>query len=648
MKIKNNIKLLGGMLMMSGMMFTSCNFLDIVPPEQADIEDAVQSPDATFGFLASCYNGIVNPLRYDGMEASTDEYVEPQLWDLNSQKIAWGMRHPNEPRDVRWTAQYRYIGQILLFLEQLPNAVDVPENTKKQYEAEAYFLLAYYHFELLRVNGPIPVTQQLLGFNVLPEDYEGRWHYDAVTDWIVDTIDEKVLAGDYLPPVYDTNNVGRITSVIAKALKAKALLYAASPLWNGSFPYPEWRNTNTTTVYKGKDYGTELVSKEYSPGKWERARIACEEALDAAIDASYALYKDKEMYKNDISGGFSLDENVYVPGLNAAEDPEATAFKETVLMYRYLSTARFNEGNKEIVWGLNKSDDSFLTASMPNNVMILDNGNKVNGYSGISPTLYTVKTFYNQDGTRVNPNDPDLLTRSNVDSKRPDIIRLNTGREARFYAWMVFDDGDYSTTYVKGKPLHVDFKDSQKQGFNIQENERNHSVTGYLAQKFMRPNHTRDSRGNQNLKQYPRPLIRMAELYLNLAECYAMLDRNTEALEFLNPVHTRGGLPQVEESDVTSERDMMTWIRDERFIELWGEGHRYHDLRRWAIAPEYLGAGKRTGLNAIVENPTFEEFNQEVEVNQPFVWNNNMYLCPLGYEESSKNRNLVQAPGFSQ
>ena len=113
-------------------------------------------------------------------------------------------------------------------------------------------------------------------------------------------------------------------------------------------------------------------------------------------------------------------------------------------------------------------------------------------------------------------------------------------------------------------------------------------------------------------------------------------------------VHTRGGLPQVEESDVTSERDMMTWIRDERFIELWGEGHRYHDLRRWAIAPEYLGAGKRTGLNAIVENPTFEEFNQEVEVNQPFVWNNNMYLCPLGYEESSKNRNLVQAPGFSQ
>lgn len=640
MRLLNTIKLLGGTMALSCVLsLHSCDFLEIVPPEQADLDDATQTSDDTYGFLASCYNGIINPLRYTGTESSADEYVCPPLWNNAGQRISYGMRNPNDPCDDRWTTPYKYIGQTLLFLQELPKADEVPEYMKQQWEAEAYCLLAYYHFELLRLHGPIPVTEALLGYDISPEQYPGRWHYDAVTDWIVDIIDNKVLAGDALPAVQDVNNTGRITSVVARALKAKVLLYAASPLWNGSFPYPEWRNKNTTTEYNGTDYGYNLVSNTFSEEKWERARVACEEALEAAQQNGYALYTDREMYATE---QVSLD-NVYIPG--GADDE----FKKAVLMYRYLSTARFYEGNTEIIWGLNKSDDSFLTASMPNHVMQLNNGNWVNGYSGISPTRYTVEKFYMADGSLLDTSDPTLLDRANVDPDRPDIIKLNVGREPRFYAWMVFDQGDYSTCYRNGSPLRVEFKDSEQQGLDLVTNERNHSVTGYLAQKFLRPNHTRTLTGQQNLRQYPRPLIRMAELYLNLAECYAMQGNVTKALEYLNPVHTRGGLPAITESDVTPQRPIIDWIRDECFLEFWGEGHRYYDLRRWVLAPQYLGAGVRQGLNAEEkENPTFEEFNQWVEVDQNFTWNNNMYLMPLGYEESSKNRNLVQAPGFSQ
>ena len=90
----------------------------------------------------------------------------------------------------------------------------------------------------------------------------------------------------------------------------------------------------------------------------------------------------------------------------------------------------------------------------------------------------------------------------------------------------------------------------------------------------------------------------------------------------------------------------MEWVRNERFCELWGEGHRLHDVHRWAKGPEYLGAGKRRGLNALVVDPSFETFNTPMAINQPFTWNDRMYLAPLGFEESSKNLNLVQAPGY--
>ena len=34
---------------------TSCNYLDVVPPEQASLPDATKDPESTLGFLFSCY-----------------------------------------------------------------------------------------------------------------------------------------------------------------------------------------------------------------------------------------------------------------------------------------------------------------------------------------------------------------------------------------------------------------------------------------------------------------------------------------------------------------------------------------------------------------------------------------------------------------
>ena len=99
MRLIDKIKKMGSLLILSTCCLTSCNFLDVVPPEQAGLGDAVKKPESTLGFLYSCYAGIKgssNPITYTGMEAaSTDEFVFPELWGHSGQRAGWGLLTPD-------------------------------------------------------------------------------------------------------------------------------------------------------------------------------------------------------------------------------------------------------------------------------------------------------------------------------------------------------------------------------------------------------------------------------------------------------------------------------------------------------------------------------------------------------------------------
>jgi len=334
--------------------------------------------------------------------------------------------------------------------------------------------------------------------------------------------------------------------------------------------------------------------------------------------------------------------NIYIPG--GATDE----FKKRVLMLRYLTSSRYNEGNTEYIWGVSKDDGYAPDCMMPWRVLQKNDGNWVDGYNSYAPYLGSMEKFYTKDGKFLDTTQPDLLQRAGVDESRPDIINLAINREPRFYAWMAFDQGDWGTTTAEGKPVRLEMKDSQKQGLNPELHYRDRCETGFLSQKFVRPNRRYDRNGNVTNDRFQRPLIRMAELYLNLAECYAAQGNTPKALENLNKVHQRAGLPAITEADITeSERTLTDWILNERFVEFYGEGHRFYDLRRYMVAPQYLSAGKREGLNAVEKmNPTFAEFNQRVKVNQPYKWSTRMYILPIIQSEIGKNTNLVQAPGY--
>ena len=69
---------------------TSCNYLDVVPVEQATLDDAYKKPELTLAYLYSCYSGLKkwNPVDYYNEDvASTDEYVLPPNWNGDAYNI---------------------------------------------------------------------------------------------------------------------------------------------------------------------------------------------------------------------------------------------------------------------------------------------------------------------------------------------------------------------------------------------------------------------------------------------------------------------------------------------------------------------------------------------------------------------------------
>ncbi len=652
---------------------SSCNYLDVVPPEQPSLPDAMKNHNAALGFLYSCYAGINNvnavPTEYTSpMCSTTDEYVIP-----NAQATAYPaiLAASNNTQTTSlsnihwlWGSMYQYIGQCLLFEQQYEelgreNGVADSQKQEDEWLAEIRFLKAYYHYALIRCYGPVPLTLELIPMDSDAGEFPGRSHFDYCVNYVCSELDQ--AAAD-LPGTRDPIEFGRATSVMAKAIKARLLLLAASDLFNGKFPYPEWRNTN----YETPGYGAELVSKTYDRSKWQRAYDATLEAIEFAEANGHTLMKT---YAEESE--VTLDQMAWVPVdfENAADKEE---FLTKVMLHRYIHSTSQSE-NPEILWSLKYTHGSLEDARLPLKIIANSNGQWYNwGWSVVNPTLNTVYNFYCKDGLLPAQGHPDIdfATRNewfkratDTASGHEDIINLMRNREPRFYAWIAFDGGNYLNRIKNGEALTLDFKSSEKQGYQPANEPKNYTETGLLAQKHITPIHsiTKEltrTRGTE----HPIVMIRLTELYLNLAECAAELAKEDASYEeialfYLNEIRKRAGIPELDEDmlnqpvtnpidNSTKTMTLLEWVRQERFIELWDEGQRYYDIRRWVAGSEYLGSGKRQGLNGCVVDPSFEEFNTPTVINPTYTFGARQYIYPVFINECYKNPQMVQAPGF--
>jgi hypothetical protein len=657
MRIQNSIKIYAKVvIILVTVCFNSCDYLDVVPPEQANTDDMMIDDQTTLRNLYACYGYLQNggadlPFAATIDGTGSDEAVMPQEWQRFGSRVQWNAITPssiNEDNNYPWVVWYNAIGYCNQFLKLIEeNNPTLNPNDKEQYKAEVKFLKAYYHFRALQMFGPIPIIDEFQSSNISKNEIPGRFHFDYCVDYIVDLLDEAV---GFLPTTHSNPQYyGRATTVICKALKSRVLLFAASPLWNGSFPHRTWKNDKFETP----GYGKELVSFEYDSDKWVRAREACLEAIKAAESIGATLF--------DLNASETLRKNQQVPlpqvpNLNLSTE-EGERFQQRVMMLRYMNTARPDQGNKEIIWGITLgTNENMRMSSLPHYILVNNQNVNVGGWGGLSPTLYTVEHFFTKNG-KLPSEDATFANKTDwfksAGLSNSDIINLNVDREPRFYAWISFDGDEYSTVAANRSPIYCEMRNPKKTGYDAAIwGTRNYSVTGFLNKKWVHPNFNYTGTGwNSNVGEciYPITIIRLGELYLNLAECDAHLGGSytTEALEYLNKIRERAGVPDWTESSLAQmNKSLLDAILEERFVELYMEGHRYYDLRRYVKAADYLNKNAYMGLNAVLRAPTFEVFNTPIEINQPFGWNDCMYLMPISNRELYANPQMIQAPGY--
>lgn len=98
---------------------------------------------------------------------------------------------------------------------------------------------------------------------------------------------------------------------------------------------------------------------------------------------------------------------------------------------------------------------------------------------------------------------------------------------------------------------------------------------------------TRHFRHNKaNSFDAPTTMARWAEARLFMAEAYAMTDELDQAISILSELHTRAGIPDVDDTDLPTQDDVIEHIIQERSREFFSEGgHRLRDHLRWRGTP---------------------------------------------------------------
>lgn len=229
---------------------SSCNYLDYDESTHYRKEDVFVSFAYTKNFLSNIYSYL--PAAYGTVggalrSAGCDEaiFVE-KLSDVHSYSNgAWSSIHT---LDDNW-GYYRGIRAVNLFLKEIEGQEfdDLKNNVEyadmmaqfQYYPYEARFLRAYFYFELAKRYGDIPLITTLLTEE--EANHQKRTPFEQVIKYIANECD---AIAPKLPVSYKDlilSETGRATRGAAMALKSKALLYAASPLFNASMDVEKWK-----------------------------------------------------------------------------------------------------------------------------------------------------------------------------------------------------------------------------------------------------------------------------------------------------------------------------------------------------------------------------------------------------------------------
>lgn len=136
-------------------------------------------------------------------------------------------------------------------------------------------------------------------------------------------------------------------------------------------------------------------------------------------------------------------------------------------------------------------------------------------------------------------------------------------------------------------------------------------------------------------------VFRTAEMYLNAAEAKFEMGDVDEAKTLINVIRNRAGMPDKETLSLEE-------VRNERFVELYLEEHRYWDIRRWRIAEEELNGKGFKGVtwDYYIEEDKYTMKIKDADFGKIRTFAERNYYFPIGLGRLADNPNLVENPGY--
>jgi len=554
----------------------------------------------------------------------------------------------------------------------------------------AYFFRAWRYFNLLERFGGVPIVDHVLdiGDGVIYGPRNSRYE---VADFIIKDLRAAI---PLLPMEKNIAAVdkGKVSQEAAKSFLARVLLYEAT--WEKYTPnigYDLDGDGTTTGAGKTKPAGYPSITEMLTEAKkWSG------EVITEAETGTFALWNEADslsyyyLFNIDDKGGNIC--NPYGKG-------KATN-KEFIFAVKYewdVRNPNYNLGYTVTTWQLGAVSSIFADMFLCRNglpIFISTDGStrELNpeflGF-GYDPAPVNNHNFYNEFRNRdyrfigsIRMPDRNTWTNSTEYGRRPD----GSGP----YPPPVYPKGDPYTGGVKdpSDSYNYDFITTPFIGTNSTHN-------GYGNRKFL-PEGSRAV--NQESPDYP--LIRLAEVHLIYAEASVELGNGTISDMDLNfsinknrararvaPLtnaliadkYDAGWWDHEQNKTVIKKMNMLDEIRRERACELFTEGFRETDLKRWGIAHinlrgqklgrRILGTAYETGLcndNAYFGEPSYSPSTRPLQYgiyegsgpNDPdygrsiatlagnLLYSQRDYLAPIPLVQIRLNGALTQNPGW--
>ena len=422
----------------------------------------------------------------------------------------------NDADSHMWTG----IRHAWLLYENVDRVPDMDATEKSRLKAEAKMIVAIYYSHMLRHFGALPIVDHAID----PEDVNlpGRATLQATVDFIIGLLNDAINCPDFPWRISDNdlaNWDGRMTKAGAMALKARVLLFVASPLFNDNAPYCDGEASSSLMTWFGG----------YNKERWKDAINACEEFFTALNQNGY--YKLVEVGDNgtsDVRGAYT----------SAYYDRGTT---ETLISVR-----------RNI---LNANANSILSNSIR--------------WGGYCPTKEYFDMFQMSDGTDFSWDNPEQ-------AKNPFL-----NRDPRLYETFILDGDKYNgrtaalTEALASDPVNY------PQGADWAQGGSTHVLslgTGLACRKWGLDRNT-----EWKNRPIQWPFLRLAEIYLSYAEALNEYNGspNAQAYDAVDKVRARVNLPGLKKG--LGQKEFREALLRERACEFGYEEVRFFDLIRWKL-----------------------------------------------------------------